>query len=259
MLRFKPTIHIIALPVLLASTISHSQEDTTNTGGSDTTSVQEKPSMAENEGIVRFLVDVDNGYFEVLINDTLFLRRYKDTLPEGTYEAKVWSPGYVTNPIEFTIERGKVTDKFVNMVYTNDKQDFERKYKAYRLKFHKSFTVPASIALASSLFTGFSMMKAYDIRKKADIEIALYGQSPDASQVAQIKLNVADLNKKYNIYRTCFYVSSGLSVLMWVTTAITYQRFKNNNEEPTFNPSSPWRDKFSMTVTPFGCSMVLKI
>jgi hypothetical protein len=256
MLELKPSIHIIALASFLFSYNSFAQDATRSVVDSSATETKPRKDLKENEGIVKFLVDVDNGYFEVLVNDTLWLRQWKDTLPEGFYEAKVWSPGYVTAPIEFTINRGETTEKFVNMVFTNDRQKFEKDYKSYRMKFHKNYTVPASISLAGSLFTGYTLIRAYDLRKKGDLEILKYQDTPIASEVTQIKLNVAEINRKYNLNRTLFYISSGMSAACWVATIYMY---KQNNAEPTFNPSSPWKDKFSFHVTPFGCGMIVKI
>lgn len=51
-------------------------------------------NLTAQEGIVKFAVDVDNGYFEILINDTLLLKRYKDTLAVGVFKATIWSLTY---------------------------------------------------------------------------------------------------------------------------------------------------------------------
>ena len=160
MLTYKPTIHLLFTISMFLSVSGFSQDN------DSVPARKERKQLAENEGMVKFLVDVDNGYFEVLVNDTLWLRQYKDTLPAGKYEAKVWSPGYVIHPIDFEIKAGEVTEKFVNMVFTNDRQKFEADYKAYRMNFHKSFTVPASVSLGISLWTGYHMIRSYDLRKK---------------------------------------------------------------------------------------------
>ncbi|MCG8576183.1 MAG: hypothetical protein MI810_14935 [Flavobacteriales bacterium] len=222
-------------------------------------SLKSRPPLADNEGIIKFLVDVDNGYFEILVEDSLLIRRYKDTLPAGTYQAKVWSPGYVTQSFEFSVQGGKVTEKYIQMAYTNEKQQFERDYKAYRTEFHKSLTIPAAAALSTTLYTGFAMMKAYDTRKKLDVDVALYHQAATAKEVSGIKLNIDKLNKRYNFYRSSFYLGAGVSTLLWITTIYTYSKFKRNVAEPVFKADSPWRDKFSMQVSPLGCRMVLKL
>lgn len=215
--------------------------------------------MAEGEGIVKFQVDVDNGYFEVLINDTLWLQQYRDTLPAGRYEAKVWSPGYMIYPIDFEITEGEVTEKLVSMVYSNEKQKFESDYKKYRMDFHKSFTLPASLSLGITLWTGYHMIRSYDLRKKGLLEIERYDETVISNEIDVIKANVSDINRRYNLNRSMYYVGSGLTVGAWLTSVYLYKRFKKNNKEPVFTPQSPWKDRFSMSITPFGCGMTLRI
>src|SRR5210317_2036688 len=77
-------------------------------------------AWAQGKGIVKFFVEVDNGYFEIELNDTMLLKRYKDTLPAGHYEAKVWSPGYIVAPISFDVVDGMTTEKHVKMAKNND-------------------------------------------------------------------------------------------------------------------------------------------
>lgn len=251
----------ILLSILLAfaSIAGHSQKGEPVDSSSAESTVAKKRVIAENEGVVKFLVDVDNGYFEVLANDTLLIRRYEDTLVEGSYKAKVWSPGYVTVPIDFDIKRGEVSEVYVNMAYNNAKQDFEREYKAYRNRFHKNLSLPGCITLGTALASGTFMLTAYDLRKKLTEDVALYSQAVQASEVDLIKDRIAKRNKNYNALRTSFYITGGLTIGMLATTIYTYTRFKKNNTEPTFTDKSPWHDKFSLTLTPYGAGFALKI
>ncbi len=216
-------------------------------------------SFSQGTGIVRFFVDVDNGYFEIEINDTMWLRRYKDTLPAGDYSAKVWSPGYVVAPIDFTIVEGMVTEKHVKMAKNNDFVDYELKYKAYRMQFHKQFTVPLSVTLASTITTGVFMVNAYNTKKQINTDIDLYYKSPVSQEIDEIKLRISDNNQKYNRQRTAFYINTGFTFAFIGGTIWSYMNFNKNYTEPTYSKESPFKDKFSMNLTPYGCSFSIKI
>ena len=216
-------------------------------------------SQNDNTGMIRFFVNVDNGYFEIEINDTMLLKRYKDTLPAGSYTAKVWSPGYVLNRIEFTIAAGKTVEKHVNMVKNNNFIQYEQDYKAYRMQFHKQFTAPLSLTIASSISTGVFMVNAYNNKKKVLADIELYNLSPVTTEIGEIKLRIAENNKKYNRQRTAFYINSGFTFLMIGGTIWSYLNFNKNYAEPDYTKDSPFKDKFSLNLTPYGCSLALKL
>lgn len=214
---------------------------------------------AQNVGIVKFFVEVDNGYFEIEINDSLLLKRYKDTLPEGHYSAKVWSPGYVVAPIEFDVVAGKTTEKHVEMAKNNDFIRYEAEYKDYRMKFHKSFTLPLSLSLGTAITSGIFMVNAYDKRKEVLSDVDLYDKSAVPEEVSLIKQRIRLNNQKYNRYRTGFYIGTGLTLGLIGTTIWTYRKFNRENTEPTFDKTSPFKDKYSFNLTPYGCSFSIKI
>lgn len=224
-----------------------------------TLSGQKGFSQNNERGVIRFFVNVDNGYFEIEINDTMLLRRYKDTLPAGDYTAKVWSPGYVLNRIEFTIVPGKTVEKHVNMVKNNNFIKYELDYKAYRMQFHKQFTVPLSLSIASSVTSGVFMVNAYQNKKKVTADIELYNLSPVTEEIGEIKLRIAENNKKYNRQRTAFYLNSGVTFLLIGGTIWSYINFNKNYTEPDYTKDSPFKDKFSLNITPFGCSLAIKL
>jgi hypothetical protein len=209
---------------------------------------------AVDQGDVRFLVDVDNGYFEIVIDDTMYRKIYRTTLEVGHHKAKVWSPGYVSTIVEFDIKKNQVTDTYVKMAISNNRQEFEREYKAYRMQFHKSLTVPLSITLATALTSGAIMMSAYSLKQKIFEDIDLYFAAPTYEETIFYKDRIALNNTKYNRRRIIFYSGLGLTAAAVGTTIFTYTRFKKNTDEPRLISPSPFKDKFSWFVSPFGCS-----
>lgn len=213
----------------------------------------------QDQGIIKFLVDVDNGYFEIELNDTLLLKRYKDTLPVGEYNAKVWSPGYVVAPISFTIEKDKTTELYVQMAKNNDFINYEINYKAYRNQFHKSYTAPISATLLSTITTGAFMVRSYSLKKKLTDDIDLYYKTPVTDEIEEIKARIDQNNRKYNINRTAFYINGGLTLAFLGGTIWSIRQFNKNNTEPVYIKESPFKDKYSLQINPFGCSFVIHI
>ena len=243
--------NLLLFIILLASSFSWSQ----NSGDSIKSNT---PIDTANMGYVRFLVDVDNGYFEIVIDDTMYLKKYKCKLPVGHHKAKIWSPGYVIREVDFDIEKNQTVDKYVPMVISNGRQEYERDYKAYRMKFHKSFTLPFSISLGLAITSGSFMVSAYTMRQQIFSDIDLYFKAPSYSEATFYKNSIEQNNQKYNRRRVLFYTTLGLTVASVATTCITFAKFNRNNEEPTLDATSPFKDKFSMSISPFGCAIKWK-
>lgn len=218
-----------------------------------------KSVLAQDQGVVKFLVDVDNGYFEIELNDTFRLKRYKDTLPVGEYDAKLWSPGYVVTPISFIVEKDKTTELYVKMAKNNDFIQYEADYKLYRNQFHKNYTTPISLTLLSALTTGAFMVRTYSLRKSVTNDINLYYKTPLTSEIDLIKTRIEANNKKYNFNRSAFYINGGLTLVLLGGSIWTIRHFNQNYIEPVYFKDSPFKDKYSLQITPFGCSFALHI
>lgn len=215
--------------------------------------------FGQDMGQVRFLVDVDNGYFEVVINDTLYLKKFKDSLPEGNYTAEIWSPGYITERKEFTIKSGETTDVNVKPIHNNDYEQYEYDYKAYRNEFHKSLSLPLSLTLTSAIYSGTVMLRMYNFRKKTADELALYDLSISSSEITDIKTNIDGYNTKFKRNRIFFYSGSVITALFAAYTTYSYGKFRRNSTEPTYNQDSPFKDRFSFMPNPTGFTMTLRI
>jgi hypothetical protein len=216
-------------------------------------------SQQEHIGHANFLVDVDNGYFEILVNDTMLVKNFKVTLPVGKHVAKVWSPGYITREVDFEVYKDSTTQNYVKMAISNERKQFESDYKDYRMKFHKSLTVPGTLTLGLALTSSALMIRGYDLRKQILNDIELYHASGSYNDAVYFRNEVETNDKKYDRTRIMFYSFLGLSAASLGTTIYTYTKFKRNNTEPTFNPESPFKEKYSLQVTPFGCRLVIPI
>lgn len=216
-------------------------------------------SYTQDKGQVKFLVEVDNGYFEILINDTLYLKKYKDSLPEGYYNAKIWSPGYVTTAASFTIMAGQETEVHVPMAKSNERLDFERDYSEYRKTFHKHLTVPVSSAIGTSLITGYFVLRSYDLKKNILADTDLYTNTASTVQIDELKDRIFANNKKYNRNRWGYYVSGSVTAILITGTILTYRYFMRNYTEPKLNSESPFKDRFSFESTPNGFKLTIGI
>lgn len=217
-------------------------------------------SFAQSEkGQVNFLVEVDNGYFEILVDDSIFLKIYKTDLEPGKHSAKIWSPGYITAEVDFEVRANEKNNVNVPMVVSNERQNFEREYKEYRMQFHKHLTVPLTVTLAASLTTTTFMIYSYINKNKVQENIELYHYSPNYNDVQKYKGLAETHNLKYNRLRAGFYTSLTITGLSLATTIYTYRRFKKNYTEPKLNSTSPFKDRFSFMPSPFGFHLTYKI
>lgn len=210
-------------------------------------------------GEVRFAVEVDNGYFEIEINDTMLLKKYKTSLPPGNYSAKVWSPGYDVKEIEFTTYAGKLVEQKVEMSRSEDYMRYESEYKAYRKKFHTSLTIPLSAALTTSIFSGAFMIRTYQSKKRIYEDIDLYKQSASTSEIQAIKNRVDSNVKSYNRQRAVFFIGTGVTALLTGWTIWSGLRFKRDYKEPTYDKTSPFANRLSVGFTPYGCGLTFKL
>jgi hypothetical protein len=93
-------------------------------------------AISQDKGIVKFQIDNDNGYFEVLVSDTLLIKKYADSLAVGHYKAQVWSYGYEVEDFEFTISKDSVTLAYVKLNRSTAYVAYSQSYDNYRAKFH---------------------------------------------------------------------------------------------------------------------------
>jgi len=216
-------------------------------------------SAGQNKGVVKFQIENDNGYFEVLVNDTLLIKKYQDSLPAGTYAAKVWSQGYDIKDVDFTIKKDSVTLVYLKLDRSTAYEAYNQSYYNYRAKFHKSVTLPVCVSLGFAITSGVFMIRAYDLRKIINLDIDNYSQTPNPSEIDLLKIAVEENNKKYNFMRTGFYVSSGLAVLSIATTIYSSIKFNHNNQEPTYSKLSPFNNKMTLQFYGNGAAIIFRI
>lgn len=218
-------------------------------------------SMAQEleTGQVQFQVDVDNGYFEIVIDDTMYIKLYKADLAVGQHKAKIWSPGYDTKEVTFYIQKDQVTRKYVPMKISNDRKQYEADYKDYRMKFHKSFTVPGAISLTLALSTGALALNGYELRKSILSDIDLYHKSPNYYDANFYKQRILDRRQTYKVIRVMYYSTLGLTIASVATTIFTYTWFKKRYKEPQLMAPSPFKDRFSLNINPVGFQMTYNL
>lgn len=216
-------------------------------------------SFAQQKGAVKFFVDNENGYFEVLVDDTLLIKRYKDSLTVGEHHAQIWSYGYDVSDVSFTVKADTVTEVHVKLDRSMAFGAYEESYSRYRIKFHKSVTVPVSLTLAFSITSGTFMLNAYDLKKKVVTDMENYSLTTVPDEIATIKNRVEVNNKKYNFSRTGYYISGGFALAGIATSIYTCIKFKKSNTEPTYSKQSPFADKVSFQFTGNGFALQLKL
>lgn len=218
-----------------------------------------KTAICQEKADVKFLVDNENGYFEILLDDTLLIKKYKDSLTLGSHIAQIWSYGYNTETVEFKVLPDTVNEVYVKLNRSQDFLEYEQRYDAYRMKFHKAVTLPVSSTIAVSMMSAGFMIRAFDLRKVIVSDIELYSKTSLPDEIEAIKMRVDENNSKYNVNRYGYYITGGLALAGIFTSVYTAIRFKNNNTEPVYSLQSPFDKKIGLRTTSNGVSLVIRI
>jgi len=216
-------------------------------------------SFSQAKGVVKFQIENDNGYFEVLVSDTILIKKYTDSLAVGHYKAQVWSYGYDVQDFEFNVAKDSVTFAYVKLNRSTAYGAYSQSYQNYRTKFRTSVTLPATLTLVFGLTSVTCAVIAYDLKKKINTDIFNYSQTSDPTEIDAYKVAVAENNARYNRMRIGFYVSSGVTLLGIATTIYSSIQFKRNNVEPTYSKVSPFNNKMSLQFNANGAAIIFKL
>jgi hypothetical protein len=207
-------------------------------------------SFSQDKGVIRFAVDVDNGYFEILLNDTLLIKQYRDTLPIGHYDGVVWSSGYEAKEISFDVGPGENGMLHVKMKHNQAFFDNIQESISYDKKRHLFKHVPVAViflGLATSAVTTHFLRKSRDA---LDLEALKYGSIGSLWAIRQYKANFITQEKGYNRLRTLFYGGIIVSATTFVGAIFTFRYFNKNIHYSNLRENSPWNDKFSLNFGP---------
>lgn len=216
-------------------------------------------AFGQQKAPVKFFIDNENGYFEILVDDTLLIKRYKDSLTVGEHNLKVWSYGYDISELTVTILPEQLNEVHVKLNRSESYNAYGESYDRYRKKFHKNVTVPVSVTIAMGITSSIFMINAYDLKKKIETDIVNYSLSSETEEIAEIKSRIFSNNQKYNQARYTYYITGGLFIGGVITSIYTAIKFKRNNIEPVLNKQSPFEQKTSLHFTGNGVSLILKI
>lgn len=214
---------------------------------------------SQSKGVVRFLIDNENGYFEVMLNDTLLIKNFKAILPAATYKAEIWSYGYDISETSFTVIPDSTIDVYVKLNRSDSYKAYEESYSKYRMSFHKFVTVPVSSSIAFSLLSTGFMLRAYDYKKQIFNGIENYNNAFQSDEIQDIKSTVDDLNNRYDRNRIGYYVTGSLAFASIVGTIISGTYFRNNFEEPVYSKTSPFNQRVGLYFNGSACTLKIRI
>lgn len=206
--------------------------------------------FSQAKGDVKFLIDNENGYFEILVDDTLLIKRYRDSLTVGNHKAQVWSYGYEVKEIEFMVSADSSTSVYVKLDRSSAYLAYQESYDVYRMKFHKAVTIPVVVTGTMAFTAGVCMLKAYDLKKQITSDIKDYHLTPQSDEIATIKETIESNNRKYTAYRYGYYVTGGLTLAGIAGSIYTGLKFRNNAVEPVYSKNSPFLNKSSFYFSP---------
>lgn len=214
---------------------------------------------AQQKAPVKFLVDNDNGYFEIFLDKSKLLKLYKDTLTVGKHTAEIWSYGYDVKEIEFTVLPDTLNEVYVKLDRSAPYLAYAESYKTYRMHFHKMVTLPVSATLSCGIVSGIFLLNGYDLKKQIDLDMIGYFVSSDVDEIEAYKIAVDENNKKYSICRAGYYAFGGLMLVGIGTSIYTGIKFRNNYEEPVYSKQSPFSTRTGLNFSPSGIGFTYRI
>lgn len=215
--------------------------------------------LAQEKAPVKFLVDNDNGYFEILLDKTQLLKLFKDTLTVGRHTAEIWSYGYEVKEIEFTVFPDTVNEVYVKLDRSAPYLAYAESYKTYRMQFHKMVTLPVSATLACGIASGAFLLNGSDLKKSIELDIMSYQLSSDVDEIEAYKIAIDENNRKYSICRAGYYTFGGLMLLGIGTSIYTGIKFRNNYQEPVYSKESPFASRTGLRFSPSGIGFTYRI
>lgn len=220
---------------------------------------KENPAFSQDKSLVKFIVDNENGYFEVLLDDTTLIKQYKDSLTVGEHKALVWSYGYDAQSVSFTVLPNQDNEVYVKLYRSDAYQAYTSSYHDYRMQFHKAVTLPVSLTLLAGITSGTFMLKAYELKKKITVDMENYYSTPFPDEIAAYKASVESNTKKYDRNRYGYYATGAITFFGIGVSTYLGLRFKHNHIEPTYSKVSPFSDRTSFIFTGTGCSIQIRI
>ena len=216
-------------------------------------------SHSQKTGIIRFAIEVDNGYFEIFLNDTLLEKRYKDTLPVGHYEGTIWSPTYKTKDISFDIlegDNGKFHTKLEhNEAYYEDIKasiNYDKKRNLYK-------RLPVFLIVTGLITSGVVYPFLSKSRDIIDDRISRYSELSLPSYIRNFKTSFIQYENQYNTRRAIFYSGIGISCSAFVASFFSFRYFNRNFSYSNLKETSPWADRFSFYFTGSSTGFIIKI
>ncbi|MFD1551978.1 hypothetical protein DNU06_01235 [Putridiphycobacter roseus] len=204
-------------------------------------------SSAQVTGRVRYLIDQSNGYFEVLLNDKLITRTYRDTLDVGVYKAKIWSPGYKMVDTSFIIKENIETIVFIKMKLSKEFYSRSRSNVLRNKKRTTFFRLPMAVSLGGFVSTAYFSAKAIKVNKDVDLFIQDYNKKSNQGAVLNFKEELLLMQNSYNLNRKRLYtglivggIGAGISMV-----GLRYLN-KKYPFKALFEEDSPFANKLSI-------------
>lgn len=202
----------------------------------------------QEKGIIRFAVEVDNGYFEILVNDTLLIKSYKDTLPYGEYQAVVWSPTYEPRSISFIVNAPDNETVHIKMKRKQSYLSSIQSENTLQTKRKVMLHLPVTLSVCSFVGAGVSWVFLNKNRKILQEELPKYGTIQSVIDLREYKENFAKAERNYNTSRAIFYSGIAIGAASTIFSIWSSRYLKKNFKRTQYKDHSPWHDRFSWRI-----------
>lgn len=211
-------------------------------------------------GTIKFVIEQDNGHFEILVNDTLLLKTYKDTLPVGTYTAKIWSPSYKQLDTSFIIKKNIETICFHQLKRTENYYNEVKNMVLRNKKKSVYVRLPIFLSVVAATSTIIYSASASKQLKATNLFIQDYPKLESLAQVQVFKSELLGMQNRFNKTRTRLYTSLTLSGLFAGVTIYGNHLLNKRYPYKRLNlKPSPFIDKMSFNYSINSFSLILSL
>lgn len=211
-------------------------------------------AFAQDLEKVRFGVDLDGEmrldkrYYEIRLNDTVYINASIVYLPEGTYQAEFWAPGYQLKTLTLDVSSDKANDFMVNMEKTEAYLSYIEEMPHYQHEIGKrKWPIRASVLLLAA--TGVCVFQTERLQANNIEVLRKYKLVRNAFQANLEKNSVIKASNQFNQMRVGLYTACTLSLASIAFSTWYTIHLNRKNSKPTYNRTSPFSNQLSLNMS----------
>jgi len=195
----------------------------------------------DNNANVKFYLNREITYFEIKVNDSVYINPWEIHLSKGSYKGEIWSPYFNKREIEFLITNDTILNKqFISLNRTNDYIEFSAELKKYNDFKRKAVVKPTLLAMLVVPVTGVQIIRTNKVYKKLHQLDEIYSTSSSPAKIHSIKQDYEYLEGVYNrrLFGSVILSCATLASTIYLTYSIN--KIKKKTEPKLLPQISPF-------------------